>query len=72
MSMEIVIASLTAEAFAPFGEILEAAGTPAKIINQGMCGRHHDLATLDFINGRAATIIFYAHVRTPPYEPTMM
>ena len=72
MSMEIVIASLTAEAFAPFGEILEAAGTPGKIINQGMCGRHHDLATLDFVNGRAGISIFDAQVRSLPYELTMM
>ncbi|MGB1575675.1 MAG: ureidoglycolate lyase, partial [Paracoccaceae bacterium] len=37
MRMEIIIEPLTKEAFAPFGEIIEAAGTPDKIINQGMC-----------------------------------
>ena len=47
MNTEIVIEPLTKAAFAPFGEILEADGAPDKIINQGMCGRHHDLATLD-------------------------
>ena len=72
MSMEIIIEPLTAEAFAAFGEILEAAGTPDKIINQGMCGRHHDLATLDFVNGRAGISIFDAQVRSLPYELTMM
>ena len=72
MSMEIIIEPLTAKAFAPFGEILEAAGTPDKIINQGMCGRHHDLATLDFVNGRAGISIFDAQVRSLPYELIMM
>jgi ureidoglycolate lyase len=44
MSREIRIAPLTAEAFAPFGEVLEATGDPDRIINQGLCGRFHDRA----------------------------
>ena len=72
MSMEIIIEPLTNEAFAPFGEILEANGRPDKIINQGMCGRHHDLAMLDFVGGRAGISIFDAQVRTLPYTLTMM
>ena len=48
MTREIVIAPLTAEAFAPFGEVLEATGDPDRIINQGLCGRFHDVATLRF------------------------
>jgi ureidoglycolate lyase len=39
MSREILIAPLTGEAFAPFGEVLEATGDPDRIINQGLCGR---------------------------------
>ncbi|WP_339854671.1 ureidoglycolate lyase [uncultured Nisaea sp.] len=35
---------LTAEGFAPFGDVLEATGTPDFMINAGLCGRHHDLA----------------------------
>jgi ureidoglycolate lyase len=58
MNTEIVIEPLTKAAFAPFGEILEADGVPDKIINQGMCGRHHDLATLDFVDGHAGISIF--------------
>ncbi len=72
MSEEIIIEPLSVETFALFGEILEASGTPDKIINQGMCGRHHDLATLDFSNGRAGISIFDAQVQTLPYELTMM
>ena len=35
MTREIVIAPLTAEAFAPFGEVLEATGDPDRIIKPG-------------------------------------
>ncbi|MEL7462609.1 MAG: ureidoglycolate lyase [Pseudomonadota bacterium] len=63
---------LTAEAFAPFGEVLEAAGAPDKIINQGLCGRWHDRASLDFSDGRAGISIFKAEPRALPYELTMM
>ena len=42
------VAPLTAEAFAPWGDVIEARGAPDRLINQGMCGRHHDLARLDF------------------------
>ena len=45
---EITAQALTAAAFAPFGDVLECAGTPDKMINAGLCGRYHDRATLDF------------------------
>jgi ureidoglycolate lyase len=38
---------LTAAAFAPFGDVLEASGD-FRLINAGLCKRHHDLARLDF------------------------
>lgn len=44
----ITATGLTREAFAPFGDIIEARGVPDKQINAGLCGRYHDLATLDF------------------------
>jgi len=62
---------LTAEVFAPFGDVLECAEKPDKIINQGMCGRHHDLARLDFSSetgGRAGISLFDAIPRTLPYS----
>lgn len=59
---------LTAAAFAPFGDVLEAVGEPDKIINRGMCGRYHDRASLDFgVDGRAGISIFNAQPRTLPY-----
>jgi ureidoglycolate lyase len=58
---------LTAEAFAPFGEVIEAAG-PFRLINAGLCRRHHDLARLDFgPGGRAGISVFAAEPRALPY-----
>lgn len=58
---------LTAEAFAPFGEVLDASGTPDKMINAGLCGRHNDRAALDFGDARAGISIFDAVPRALPY-----
>ena len=63
---------LTTEAFRPFGDVLEAAGAPDRIINQGLCGRFHDRARLDFGDGRAGVSIFDAKPRTLPYRLEMV
>ncbi len=66
---EIRCQPLTAAAFAPFGEVLEATGAPDKIINAGKCGRFHDRAQLDFdAESRAGISIFNAEPRALPYE----
>ena len=58
---------LTAATFAPFGEVLEASGD-FRLINQGLCKRHHDRAALDFgPDGRAGISIFHAEPRALPY-----
>ena len=67
MSAQIVIQPISAEAFAPFGEVIEVAGAPDKIINQGQCGRYHDRASLDFVDGSAGVSLFNANPRTLPY-----
>ena len=60
---------LTATAFAPFGDVLEAAGTPDRLINAGLCGRFHDRARLDFgPGGRPGLSIFDARPRSLPYR----
>ncbi len=63
---------MTAEAFAPFGEVLEAAGAPDVMINRGMCGRWHDLAALDFAGGRAGISLFRAEPRALPLALEMV
>jgi len=64
---EITTQPLTAEAFAPFGDVLECVGDPDKMINAGMCGRYHDRAVMDFGDGRAGVSLFRATPRTLPY-----
>jgi len=73
MSRQITVQPLTAVAFAPFGDTLDASGPPDKIINAGMCGRHHDLARLDFgPDGRAGISIFNAKPRSLPYTVDLL
>lgn len=72
MSRTLTPARLTAKAFAAYGDVIEVSGEPDKIINQGMCGRHHDLAKLDFGSGRAGISLFDAKARTFPYTVDMV
>lgn len=68
MTRRIVPRPLTANAFAPFGDVLDCAGEADRIINQGMCGRFHDRATMDFSDGRAGLSLFNATPRSFPYR----
>ena len=70
--MKVRVEPLTARAFAPFGDVLEAVGEPDKIINQGLCGRFHDRARLDFGDGRAGISMFKAQPRHLPYRLEMV
>ncbi len=73
MSRKIATEPLTAEAFAPFGDVLEAVDAPDRIINQGLCGRWHDLARLDFgQDGRAGISLFRAEPRALPLRLEML
>lgn len=64
---------LSQAAFAPFGDVLDCVGEPDKMINQGLCGRHHDLAELDFgPDGRAGISFFQAELRRLPLLLDMM
>lgn len=60
---------LTAEAFAPFGQIIECAGRAGYAINEGSSQRFTDLAQLETdAEGRLALSIFRADARQAPYE----
>lgn len=72
MSALLTLEPLTREAFAPYGDVIEVSGEPDKLINQGMCGRFHDLAKLDFGSGRAGISLFDAQARHFPYTLDMM
>lgn len=62
---------LTPEAFAPFGDVLAATGD-FRLINEGLCHRHHDRAALDFGDGRAGISVFDAVPRALPYDFTLV
>ncbi len=72
MSITLHLEPLTKDAFAPFGDVLEVAGDPDKIINQGLCGRYHDLAQIDIVDGKAGISLFNAEPRTFPIKLDMM
>lgn len=57
MTRTIKARPLTREAFAPFGEVIEKAGSEERIINNGKCIRHHDLARIDVRGENARPVI---------------
>ncbi|MEL6478195.1 MAG: ureidoglycolate lyase [Pseudomonadota bacterium] len=63
----LTAAPLTAEAFAPFGDVIRAEG-PYREINAGQCRRYHDLAGLDLLEGRAGVSLFQSQIRAMPYR----
>lgn len=66
---------LTAAAFAPFGDVMEASGhAPAMPINYGNTLRFHDLATLDLAaeGGRAGLSIFRSKPVPLPFTLEVM
>lgn len=68
MTRRIVPRPLTPQAFAAFGDVLDSAGPPDRLINDGLCGRWHDRAQLDFPGGRAGISVFDAVPRSLPYD----
>ena len=63
---------LTREAFAPFGQVLEAADWANHYpINSGKCERFHDLATAE-ANGADARVILSIFKGTPYALPLML
>jgi len=65
MNSKISIQPLTAEAFAPFGDVIELSDTPSVMINRGNCARFHDLAKLSFTEGGEAGISLF---QAKPYK----
>lgn len=65
---------LTREAFAPFGDVIEASEAVRHFpINQGTTERYHDLAKIDLDDaGRATVSIFRAQPRSLPLALTVL
>ncbi|OWU80683.1 ureidoglycolate lyase [Phaeobacter sp. 22II1-1F12B] len=72
MNRSVSIKPMDVEAFAAFGDLIEAKGDPDKIINQGLCGRYHDRALFDFSDGRAGLSLFKAEPRSLPLKLDMV
>lgn len=68
----LVAEELTPDAFAPYGEVLEVTGTPDKLINNGKCGRYHDIAQMDFGGAAAGISLFQAELREMPHNLDML
>jgi ureidoglycolate lyase len=68
------VAPLAPEAFAPFGEVIQVAGSRHYTINDGYAERHHDLARVDVMeqDGRPLINIFRAKPRALPMRIRMM
>lgn len=64
--LHLLTEPLAADAFAGFGEVLEADGDPDQANNEGTCGRWHDLVQLEFANGRAGISLFKVKLRPSP------
>ncbi|MDO4682027.1 MAG: ureidoglycolate lyase [Lautropia sp.] len=71
---ELSVQPLTAEAFAPFGDVIEASDMVHHYaINEGNTERYHDLARVDpGPDGRAILSIFRGKPRSLPFELRMM
>jgi len=72
MTRTLRVTHLNAADFAPYGDVIDATGAPDKLINEGMCGRYHDRAKLDFSDGAAGISLFDAQARQLPYLITMV
>ena len=67
MTRTIAAQPLSAAGYAPFGDVLDATGD-FRLINEGLCRRHHDRARMDFGTGRAGISVFDADPRNLPYD----
>ena len=71
-NMTIKAEPVTAEAFAPFGELLTVRDKATKMINAGRCERHHALATVERGGGEAIISIFRSEPVSLPYECALL
>ncbi len=70
---EIGAVPLTSAAFRFFGDVIQkTSATPDAFINQGRCGRFHDLAALDFVEGAAGISLFDSESASAPFRIEMV
>ncbi|MCZ4288380.1 ureidoglycolate lyase [Hoeflea alexandrii] len=71
---DLTLEPLTAEAFAPFGTVMDTAAAELRMINGGTTERFHALAMADTATGGGNTILslFRGQPRAFPYAVDMM
>lgn len=74
MTISLTIEPLSAEAFAPFGTVLDITAAEKRMINGGTTERFHALAMADTETGGGRTILslFRGQPRAFPYSVDMM
>ncbi|WP_286903219.1 ureidoglycolate lyase [Vreelandella sedimenti] len=72
--LELKAEPLTAEAFAPFGDVIDARTSASFPINAGRTQRHHDLAKVETLGENAHSLIniFVSQPITLPLEVTFL
>ena len=68
----IRIRPISADAFAPFGDLLTPRDRPDRMINEGHCERHHALATVQRGGGEAIVSIFRSQPVSLPHDCTLL
>lgn len=71
MTRRLTATPITQAALQGLAEVIDASGTPDKLINQGLCGRFHDRAALD-IAGDVGISVFQSQTFSLPYTLQMM
>lgn len=73
MNRHVQIEALTPEAFAAYGDIIDTAGDPTSMINNGKCARYNNLAQLDFdARGQAGISVFEGQPYSLPHSLTLV
>lgn len=72
--MKLTARPLNADAFAPYGEVIETTGSKPLVINEGFTERFHDLARVDVAaeGGHPLISIFRSRPRPTPLTITTM
>lgn len=68
----IIAQPVTAEAFAPYGELLTPRPQADRLINAGRCERHHALAMVERGGGEAILSIFRSQPVSLPYDCALL
>lgn len=71
MTRTLTTQPISQQAIAGLADLIQATGDPDKLINQGLCGRFHDLARLD-VEGATGISLFQSKSFSLPFKLEMM